>query len=447
MVQARRLTITYMSQEKIYNGITETFGNCGLYNIEGLMFTDSCESVSYSNNPSGDVVNVGTYTITPTGITLSSGSLDNYSLKFITGTYKILNKNVVVSNNGYNETYDSKSFYFDNKDQYTYNGNQFSITDGYYFDNASSPTKLYREDGSTDTLISNVTSGTTTYNISSNTVKIGDITYTLIKTNNMIVSVKTVVSGVTYSHEVFGGNTFYVNGVKYVMTSSNVITEYTYTFVIAGITYKVSYTDDVATRILRNDGVVLANISGNGFTAYIPYILQYDNATGNITNVLNSAGTSVSAVSNDTFTIHGKTYTINYDSVELVNVLTDDGSSISINGSNQFVANSTTYTIDGSVIKQGTKQVATIDANKQFYLDKMYTLNYKLSKAIKITIGNSDVAILGDFISGQVLSCVNYSVDGSNKKLAEPKNLAYVFQRLAGGSGDLTIYQEILKNK
>ena len=42
---------------------------------------------------------------------------------------------------------------------------------------------------------------------------------------------------------------------------------------------------------------------------------------------------------------------------------------------------------------------------------------------------------------------VTHGVDGSNKKLAEPKNLAYVFQRLAGGSGDLTIYQEILNDK
>ena len=42
---------------------------------------------------------------------------------------------------------------------------------------------------------------------------------------------------------------------------------------------------------------------------------------------------------------------------------------------------------------------------------------------------------------------VTHGVDGSNKVLAEPKNIAYVFQRLAGGSGDLTIYQELLNNK
>ena len=42
---------------------------------------------------------------------------------------------------------------------------------------------------------------------------------------------------------------------------------------------------------------------------------------------------------------------------------------------------------------------------------------------------------------------VTHGVDGSNKVLAEPKNIAYVFQRLAGGSGNLTIYQDLLKNK
>ena len=42
---------------------------------------------------------------------------------------------------------------------------------------------------------------------------------------------------------------------------------------------------------------------------------------------------------------------------------------------------------------------------------------------------------------------LTHGVDGSNTSLAEPKNLAYTFQLLAGGSGDLTIYQEKLKDK
>lgn len=42
---------------------------------------------------------------------------------------------------------------------------------------------------------------------------------------------------------------------------------------------------------------------------------------------------------------------------------------------------------------------------------------------------------------------VTHGVDGSNKVLGQPKNIAYTFQRLAGGSGDLTLYQEILNKK
>ncbi len=42
---------------------------------------------------------------------------------------------------------------------------------------------------------------------------------------------------------------------------------------------------------------------------------------------------------------------------------------------------------------------------------------------------------------------LTHGVDGSNKILCEPKVLAYTFQKLAGGSGDLTIYQQILNKK
>ena len=42
---------------------------------------------------------------------------------------------------------------------------------------------------------------------------------------------------------------------------------------------------------------------------------------------------------------------------------------------------------------------------------------------------------------------LTHGVDGANAVLAEPKNLAYTFQQIAGGEGKLTIYQEILKNK
>ena len=39
---------------------------------------------------------------------------------------------------------------------------------------------------------------------------------------------------------------------------------------------------------------------------------------------------------------------------------------------------------------------------------------------------------------------VTHGVDGSNKVLGEYRNLAYTLQQIAGGTGDLKIYQQIL---
>ena len=71
VVQPRRLTITFMNGEKIYDGEIETFESCSLYNIEGLMGGDRCASIEYS--VASTVQDVGVYTITPTSIIFEDG--------------------------------------------------------------------------------------------------------------------------------------------------------------------------------------------------------------------------------------------------------------------------------------------------------------------------------------------------------------------------------------
>ena len=410
-VMPRRLTVTYLPQEKVYNGTTETFNNCNLYHIEGLMYTDSCGSVTYNNSPTGSVLNAGSYTITPTAITLSSGNTANYSITYIGGTYTIKDKNIVLVNNGYTETYDSKPFYFDNKDQYTYNGNQFAITNTYTLDSKTAPTKVTVTGGSAIT----VSKATSNYAISSNKVTIGGIEYTLIKTNNTVVSLKATDNSVTYSIEVFdNGTNFYIGGVKYTITSSTNITENAYTFAIGGVTYKIWFTDNVAARIVRNsDNVLLATVNDKTFSASVPYVLNYVASTRAIDKVLNTSGAQAATVTSNKFTINGIEYTINFDSAALINVLKDDGSSIAIN-SNNFVVNSVTYTISGDKVKKGNVQVATVDSNNQFMIEgNMYTLNYDLSRAINIKAGSTLVYTLSDFVGSDALNCVSYGLSST----------------------------------
>ena len=144
----------------------------------------------------------------------------------------------------------------------------------------------------------------------------------------------------------------------------------TYSFTIGGVNYKVSYTNNTATRILRSsDNLYMADLaSGTTFTVAIPYTMQYNASNNTITNIISHTGvnastfvgegSSVATVASNAFTINGINYTINYDEAALINVLDSKGNSIAVNTRARatgptFVVDSVTYTISGDNIYEG----------------------------------------------------------------------------------------------
>ena len=418
VVKPRRLSVTYLPAEKVYDGTNVSFSSPALYHIEGLVYTDVVSSVAYTingANANGSVVNAGTYTIAPTGVTLSSGSLTNYSLFLYEGEYDLLNKEIVLANNEYTKIYDSEAFYFDNPDQYTYNGTQFTISNTYTFDSVTSPTVLKRG----TTTISSVTTTTGVIAIESNRFQISSVEYSLFITNNVVVSIRTN----THSIEVFGGNTFYISGIKYVINAAKTeITEYTYQFNISNVAYKIGYTDNVATKIIRiNDGVVVADISGLSFTMAVPYVLVYNEETGSITKVINrSLRNDAATVTNNEFTIHELTYKINYQVRTLISILDTNGkTAFTVTSDGRFSYSGIKFVVSTSgIFTDGGSKVTDIENEEFNFFGNRYFLNYDKvdtnGKAISISTGSTTVYTLNDFISGQSLGCVSYTISGSS---------------------------------
>jgi hypothetical protein len=89
------LTVTAFSQTKAYG---ETLNLSGILNnsfsLVGLKNDDVVSGITfnYSGNPAGNLSNapLGTYSITPSGLTLSSGSLNNYTIIYVQGSLKIV---------------------------------------------------------------------------------------------------------------------------------------------------------------------------------------------------------------------------------------------------------------------------------------------------------------------------------------------------------------------
>ena len=113
-----------------------------------------------------------------------------------------------------------------------------------------------------------------------------DKEYELTIFDNKVVNI--ISDGV--STVVYGGTTFYVNGIMYTISEDKrTITENTFVFEISKVQYKISYTDNVPTRIIRSvDGVVFADIVEKSFTMAVPYSISVHPETGKPVLLYNS---------------------------------------------------------------------------------------------------------------------------------------------------------------
>ena len=93
-VSPATLTVTASDQSKTYGTTSPISGTLNTnFTVVGLQGTDvaSGATLSYSGSPAGNLATAtaGNYTITPSALTLSSGSTGNYSITYTTGTLTI----------------------------------------------------------------------------------------------------------------------------------------------------------------------------------------------------------------------------------------------------------------------------------------------------------------------------------------------------------------------
>lgn len=93
-VSAEALTVTASAQTKIEGSTSPTTGTLNThFTVSGLVNGNTANEVTlaYSGSPAGNLETAtpGSYTITPSALTLSSGSTSNYSITYITGTLTI----------------------------------------------------------------------------------------------------------------------------------------------------------------------------------------------------------------------------------------------------------------------------------------------------------------------------------------------------------------------
>ena len=98
------LTVTASDQNKYYGSTSATSGTLNTdYTVSGLQNSDAVNGVtfSYTGTLSGDqaTATVGSYIITPSGLTLSSGYISNYSILYHTGALIINAKSLIVTAN------------------------------------------------------------------------------------------------------------------------------------------------------------------------------------------------------------------------------------------------------------------------------------------------------------------------------------------------------------
>ncbi|MFN9520518.1 MAG: beta strand repeat-containing protein, partial [Bacteroidota bacterium] len=93
-VNAAPLTVTASAQSKNYGTTAPTTGTLNTdFTVTGLQNSDAASgaTLTYSGSPAGNLSTaaVGSYTITPSALTLSSGSTSNYSITYGTGTLTV----------------------------------------------------------------------------------------------------------------------------------------------------------------------------------------------------------------------------------------------------------------------------------------------------------------------------------------------------------------------
>ena len=90
------ITVTSLSQKKVFGEDISTMGVLNsTYSVTGLKDGDIASGVtlSYSGSPTGNLpkASVGKYSITPSELTLSSGSINNYMILYVPGNLSIIN--------------------------------------------------------------------------------------------------------------------------------------------------------------------------------------------------------------------------------------------------------------------------------------------------------------------------------------------------------------------
>jgi hypothetical protein len=101
-VTASTLTVTALPQSKAFRNILSGTGILdNTYSVLGLKNGDTVSEVflAYSGTPAGNLstASVGKYSITPSGLTLSSGNINNYIINYVQGTLNIEGPQLTVT--------------------------------------------------------------------------------------------------------------------------------------------------------------------------------------------------------------------------------------------------------------------------------------------------------------------------------------------------------------
>lgn len=111
-VTAATLTVTASAQSKVYGTTVASAGVLNTtYTVNGLQNSDAANgaTLGYSGSPAGNLATAaaGTYTITPSALTLSVGSISNYSISYVTGTLTVSKASLTIAALDQSKTYGS----------------------------------------------------------------------------------------------------------------------------------------------------------------------------------------------------------------------------------------------------------------------------------------------------------------------------------------------------
>ena len=103
------LSITASAQAKNYGTVSPTSGTLGTdFTVSGLHNSDAVSgaTLGYSGSPAGNLAtaSVGTYTITPSAVTFSTGTGSNYSITYNTSTLTINTTALTITGNNISKT-------------------------------------------------------------------------------------------------------------------------------------------------------------------------------------------------------------------------------------------------------------------------------------------------------------------------------------------------------